>query len=98
MDSVTKAYRIDAAAQTLVLLATDGLPVIAYWGQALPMAEDLTALAQAGIADLTGGMLDRQAPLSICPVGDGVYQGQPALEHHVPLAQAFRQSLRSVHA
>ena len=84
MDSVTKAYRIDAAAQTLVLRATDGLPVIAYWGQALPMAEDLTALAQAGIADLTGGMLDRQAPLSICPVGDGVYQGQPALE----LAQA----------
>ncbi|HSF91120.1 MAG TPA: alpha-galactosidase [Paracoccaceae bacterium] len=72
-------FRIDDALQTAVLTATDGLPCIAYFGSRLPADEDLEQLALAGAMDLTGGMLDRLAPLTICPLGDGVYQGQPAL-------------------
>jgi alpha-galactosidase len=72
-------YRLDDKTQTLVLTATAGLPSIAYFGPSLPNGEDLGQFALAHEMDLTGGMLDRLAPLTICPVGDGVYQGQPAL-------------------
>jgi alpha-galactosidase len=77
---VTAAHRLDDGIQTLVLAASDGLPLVAYWGPSLPKAEDLGQLALAGVSDLTGGMLDRLAPLTICPLGDGVFQGQPGLE------------------
>lgn len=72
--------RIDDARQTLVLATADGLPTLAYWGPSLPLGEDLAQIVLSGINDLNGGMLDRLAPLSLCPVGDGVFQGQPALE------------------
>ena len=74
------AYRIDCGGQTLVLAGTEGLPVVAYWGAALPLDEWADDLVRSGDYDLTGGMPDRLAPLTICPVGDGVWQGQPALE------------------
>ena len=77
---VTDTFRIDDGRQTLVLAATSGLPILAYWGPLLPKDEELQDLAHAGDNDLNGGMLDRLAPLTICPVGDGVFQGQPALE------------------
>ena len=72
-------HRIDDAEQTLVLIATETLPVIAYFGPRLPATEDLTQFAASDRMDLTGGMLDVLAPLTICPLGDGTYQGQPAL-------------------
>lgn len=72
--------RLDDASQTLVLTPSAGLPVLAYWGPRLPDAEDLGQFAASVIPDLNGGMLDRLAPLTLCPVGDGVFQGQPALE------------------
>ncbi|WP_420859165.1 alpha-galactosidase [Marivivens marinus] len=72
-------YRIDDDSQTLVLQPTGGLPCIAYFGPRLPDAEDLDQLADAGRMDLTGGMVDAVARLTICPVADGVYMGQPAL-------------------
>ncbi|NBT32024.1 MAG: alpha-galactosidase, partial [Rhodobacteraceae bacterium] len=72
-------HRIDDAEQTLVLIATETLPVIAYFGPCLPATEDLTQFAASDRMDLTGGMLDVWAPLTICPLGDGTYQGQPAL-------------------
>lgn len=72
--------RLDDAHQTLVLTPTDALPVLAYWGPRLPDAEDLDQFAAACRNDLNGGMLDRLAPLTLCPVGDGVFQGQPALD------------------
>lgn len=72
-------FRIDDTSQTLVLTETAGLPQIAYFGASLPAGEDLGQFAQSGVMDLTGGMLDQLAPLTICPVGDGVFQGQPAL-------------------
>ena len=72
--------RIDDDRQTLVLAPQDGVPVLAYWGPSLPKGEDLAELVLSGVADLNGGMLDRLAALTLCPVGDGVFQGQPAIE------------------
>lgn len=71
--------RLDDQTQTLVLQATDGLPVVLWFGPRLPLGEDLGQLAAAARMDLNGGMLDRLAPLTICPLGDGVFQGQPGL-------------------
>jgi alpha-galactosidase len=72
-------YRIDDDKQTLVLEPTDSLPCIAYFGPRLPEAEDLGQLASARRPDLSGGMLDAVPPVTICPVADGVFMGQPAL-------------------
>jgi alpha-galactosidase len=72
-------YRLDDPTQTLVLAEASGLPCVVYWGPALPLAEDMGQLAAADALDLNGGMLDRLAPLTICPLGDGVFQGQPGL-------------------
>ena len=72
--------RIDDGQQKLVLAPTEGLPILAYWGPSLPMGEDLVQLALLGVNDLNGGVLDRLAPLTLCPVGDGVFQGQHARE------------------
>ncbi|MBI1170727.1 alpha-galactosidase [bacterium] len=72
--------RMDDGQQTLVLAPTEGLPVLAYWGPSLPLTEDLAQFALSAQSDMTGGMLDRLAPLTLCPVADGVFQGQPALE------------------
>ena len=88
--------RLDDAHQTLVLTPTEGLPVLAYWGPRLPDCEDLGQLAAAGLNDLNGGMLDKLAPLTLCPVGDGVFQGQPAVEladtNGAPLVPRFTVS------
>jgi alpha-galactosidase len=85
--------RLDDQTQTLVLAETGGLPAIIYFGPRLPEAEDLGQLALAVAMDLTGGMLDQLAPLTICPVGDGWFQGQPALsiasDTGAPLVPAF---------
>mgnify|MGYP002621939449 CR=1 FL=1 len=72
-------FRLDDTTQTLVLEPGEGLPSIAYFGPRLPDAEDLEQLAAARVMDLTGGMLDAVPRLTICPVADGVYMGQPGL-------------------
>lgn len=72
-------YRLDDARQTLVLTETGGLPVVAWFGPRLPEDEDLDQFALAGRYDLNGGMLDELAPITLCPLGDGVFQGQPGL-------------------
>jgi alpha-galactosidase len=68
------AWRLDTPAQTLVLASRDGgLPEVAHWGAPLPADEDLGALAAALLPlEVTGGMPDVRAPLTICPLpGDG---------------------------
>lgn len=72
-----KTWRIDAGAQTLVLATWGGVPETVYWGLALHDTEDIAALAAATRHDLTGGMLDRLPPLSLCPHAE--FQGQPGL-------------------
>ncbi len=75
-----QVWRIDCGAQTLALASQGGIPAVIYWGAALPATEDLAALAAAGQGDVTGGMLDANAPLSLCPEAAWSFPGQPGLE------------------
>jgi alpha-galactosidase len=87
-------YRLDDGQQTLVLaVAGDGLPHVVYWGASLPENEDLTAISAAYAIDVTGGMLDANPDLSICPEAGRSFQGQPGLivhdENGVPILPKF---------
>lgn len=66
--------------QSLVL-ASEGerLPEVVYWGPRLPDGEDLATLTAANALDVTGGMLDRNPELSICPEATRSFPGQPGL-------------------
>lgn len=76
-----KTWRLDDGAQTLVAVSRDGgLPEVIHWGMPLPPGEDLTALAAAAVLDVTGGMMDANAPLSICPEAGHQWPGQPGLQ------------------
>jgi alpha-galactosidase len=78
---MTSCWRLDDGVQTLVLASRDqALPEPVYWGAPLPEREDLSALAAAAEADLTGGMLDVLPPLSICPEASRSFPGQPGLD------------------
>ncbi|SPH18741.1 Alpha-galactosidase [Defluviimonas aquaemixtae] len=64
--------------QSLALASRgERLPEIVYWGPRLPDDEDLATLAQAYAIDVTGGMLDRNPELSICPEATRTFPGQP---------------------
>lgn len=77
---MTRTYRLDDDRQTLVLAArNDRLHEVVYWGAALPMDEDLTTIHAAGALDVTGGMLDENPDLSICPEATRSFPGQPGL-------------------
>ena len=87
------SWRYDAEGQTLVLASDGGIPTTVYWGSPLPPHEDLEALAQAGQGDVTGGMLDENPPLSLCPEGARSFPGQPGLVAYrddSPLYPRFR--------
>ncbi len=72
-------WRVDGAGQTLALASDGGMPFVCYWGPSLPEGEDLAALAASTARDLTGGMLDVLAPVSLCPEPAAGFQGQPGL-------------------
>ena len=73
-------WRLDDARQTLALASKGGrLPEVIYWGAPLPPDEDLEALAGATALDVTGGMLDENPDLSICPEAARSFHGQPGL-------------------
>ncbi|NRB35308.1 MAG: alpha-galactosidase [Rhodobacteraceae bacterium] len=66
--------------QSLVFADLDGgMPQIIHWGAPIPPA-DLPVLADAMRPDITGGMLDAVAPLSICPAAERTFPGQPGME------------------
>lgn len=75
-----QCWRLDDAAQTLVLAANNKqLAEVIYWGAPLPADEDLSQLYQLQQRDVTGGMLDRNPPLSICPEAQQTFAGQTGL-------------------
>ncbi|MEM8536663.1 MAG: alpha-galactosidase [Pseudomonadota bacterium] len=77
---MNRTYRIDDGRQTLVLAARrDRLPEVVYWGASLPAAENLDTLHAAHVIDVTGGMLDENPDLSICPEATRSFPGQPGL-------------------
>ncbi|PXW68912.1 alpha-galactosidase [Loktanella sp. PT4BL] len=77
---MNRTYRIDDGRQTLVLAArNDRLPEVVYWGALLPVGENLDTLQAAHRIDVTGGMLDENPDLSVCPEATRSFPGQPGL-------------------
>jgi alpha-galactosidase len=75
-----QCWRLDDARQTLALASlSGGIPQVIYWGAPLPETDDLTVLARAQMADVTGGMLDANPDLSLCPEASRTFPGQPGL-------------------
>lgn len=73
-------YRLDTTSQTVVFRVRDNaLPEAIYWGVRLADGDDLPALAASQQMDLSGGMLDKQLPLSVCPAQSAPFPGQPGL-------------------
>lgn len=87
-------WRLDDSRQTLVLAAQrTRLPEIVYWGAPLPLDEDLDVIFAAHRLDVTGGMLDENPDLSLCPEASRTFPGQPGLiiraSHGAPLMPKF---------
>jgi len=79
-DETFQAWRLDDGCQTLVLASAHArLPQVIYWGAPLPLDEDLATLAAAHHLDVTGGMLDANPDLSICPEAARSFPGQPGM-------------------
>ncbi|SFR40525.1 alpha-galactosidase [Litoreibacter janthinus] len=75
-----QSWRLDDDRQSLVLASyNDRLAEVVYWGPRLPEDEDLTTLYQAYAIDVTGGMLDANPELSLCPESTRTFPGQPGL-------------------
>ncbi|MBD3662854.1 alpha-galactosidase [Sulfitobacter aestuariivivens] len=73
-------WRLDDRRQTLALASTGGrCPTVIYWGPPLPPDEDLQAVAQVSQLDVTGGMLDANPDLSLCPEAARSFPGQPGM-------------------
>ena len=56
------------------------LPEVIDWGAPLPEGEGLVALARALQSDVTGGMLDRRPPMTVCPLPGDLFPGQPGAD------------------
>ncbi len=94
-----RTWRLDDSGQTLVLGAEgDRLAEVVYWGPRLPDGEDLTTLCRAHVADVTGGMLDENPALSICPEATQSFPGQPGLILHDAVGAPIWPRLRFDHA
>lgn len=94
---MTKTYRLDDGHQTLVLAsANDRIPQVIYWGGRLPPDENLDALCAAYEIDVTGGMLDENPDLSLCPEAARSFPGQAGMTLRTnagtPLLPEFRLS------
>lgn len=73
-------WRLDSESQTLVLGSNnDAVPSVVYWGPRLDDSEDLSALDAVSALDVTGGMIDINPELSICPLASRSFPGQPGL-------------------
>ncbi|MEM1387879.1 MAG: alpha-galactosidase [Pseudomonadota bacterium] len=76
----TQTWRLDDGRQSLVLAARrERLPEVVYWGATLAPDDDLDVVANAHRLDVTGGMLDENPDLSICPEAVRTFTGQPGL-------------------
>lgn len=75
-----KCWRLEDSRQSLVLASNkDHLAEVVYWGPRLPDTADLEVLSKAHAIDVTGGMLDANPELSICPEATRTFPGQPGL-------------------
>ena len=75
-----QTWRLDDTAQTIVVaVINNNMAFVAYWGAVLPEHEDLMQLVKSQVRDVTGGMIDENAPVSLCPVEGDAFAGMPAL-------------------
>lgn len=75
-----RTWRLDDSRQTLVLGSQNAhLAEVVYWGPRLPNEADLEVVYRANAIDVTGGMLDLNPELSICPEATRTFPGQPGL-------------------
>ena len=54
--------------------------MVVYWGARLPADENLQQMAENTLLDVTGGMMDATAPLSLCPAVRDTFHGHPGME------------------
>ncbi|WP_298917443.1 alpha-galactosidase [uncultured Roseobacter sp.] len=92
---MTTAWRLDDERQTLALASSGGrCPQVIYWGAPLPIDEDLVQLARTSALDVTGGMLDENPDLSLCPEAARSFPGQPGMvvrdSNGTPLLPKFK--------
>lgn len=74
-------WRLDTTTQTVVFASwAKRLPSIVYWGRRLSELEDLTMVAMASRADVTGGMLDENPEISLCPEASRSFPGQSGIQ------------------
>ncbi len=78
-----RQFRLDGGGETLVVTARESGPVgLAWWGPALPMDENLAAIAEVSEPAVPHGILDGGEALSLLPqAGDG-FTGHPGLILH----------------
>ena len=75
-----QSWRLQDDRQSIVLAAKrERLPEVVYWGPPLPDLEQADDLIAAHALDVTGGMLDENPDLSICPEAVRTFPGQPGL-------------------
>lgn len=76
-------FRLDGGGETLVITACESGPVgLAWWGPALPVDENLAAIAALSEPAVPHGILDGGEALSLLPqAGDG-FSGHPGLILH----------------
>ena len=88
-----RCWRLDDGRQTLILGSKrDRLAEVVYWGPRLPDDEDLETVYRAHELDVTGGMLDANPELSICPEATRTFPGQPGLISATATARRFCRS------
>lgn len=90
-----RTWHLGDAHQSLVLASFGNcLPEAVYWGPPLPEQDSLQTLAAASATDVTGGMVDRNAPVSLSPEASQTFPGQAGLTGRNaegnPLAPQFR--------
>ena len=96
-----RCWRLDDSRQSLILGSrNDHLAEVVYWGPRLPDREDLETIYRANAIDVTGGMLDANPELSVCPEATRTFPGQPGLVLHdragKPLVPKFRYASEEV--
>jgi len=75
-----KTWHLGDENQSLLLASFGGrLPEVVYWGPALPARENHETIAAASWMDVTGGMVDVNAAISLHPEASQTFPGQTGL-------------------
>ncbi len=79
---MTRHFRLDGTATTLLIAVHDGEPRIVHWGSRLPAGENADAIDGATARPLARAALDRDPGVPLFPDAGRGYAGRPALAVH----------------